>query len=455
MSLFGTDGVRGRANTELTADFALKLGAAAGTWVRANGGTRVVIGRDTRRSGSMLGAALSAGFCSAGVDVVTLGVAPTPLVSFAARSGGFSLGSVVSASHNPSQDNGIKFLGPDGGKLSTEQEREIESIFERSGCRVDSTIGMISPSQAWHGKYRSWLASFLPGGLAGTRVAIDCANGAAYDVAIQLLTDLGAEVVSIGNEPDGDNINRECGATFPQVVAECTVTNSAALGIAFDGDADRCVFSDEKGSLVNGDRFMAHWAIDAQARGELVPSVVVGTVMSNLGFESALRSHGIAFERTPVGDRNVAERMRELGAKIGGEQSGHIIFGELAPTGDGLLTMVQMLAILKRSNKPCSELPPLFDNWPQAMVNIMVDRKDGWDEIPEINRAIRAAEEATRGTGRVVVRASGTQPMIRVMVEAREAVLRDQVLESVVESIETQLSGKAGRRIELTNALGD
>ncbi|MCW5947391.1 MAG: phosphoglucosamine mutase [Fimbriimonadales bacterium] len=455
MSLFGTDGVRGRANTELTADFAIKLGAAAGTWVRASGGTRVVIGRDTRRSGSMLGAALSAGFCSAGVDVVTLGVAPTPLVSFAARSGGFALGSVVSASHNPSEDNGIKFLGSDGGKLSTEQEREIESILETNSSRADSTIGMISSSQTWHAKYRSWLAGFLPGGLAGTKVAIDCANGAAYDIAPQLLADLGAEVVPIGTEPDGDNINRECGATFPQVVAVCTLRNSASLGIAFDGDADRCVFSDEKGNLVNGDRFMAYWAIDAQARGQLVPSVVVGTVMSNLGFESALRSHGIAFERTPVGDRNVAERMRELGAKIGGEQSGHIIFGEMAPTGDGLLTMVQMLAILKRSNKPCSELPPLFDNWPQAMVNIMVDRKDGWDENPEINRAIRAAEEATRGSGRVVVRASGTQPMIRVMVEAREAVLRDQVLESVVESIETQLSGTAGRRIELTNALGD
>jgi phosphoglucosamine mutase len=403
----------------------------------------------------MLGAALAAGFCSTGVDVVTLGVAPTPLVSFAARTGGFALGSVVSASHNPSQDNGIKFLGLDGGKLSRDQEQEIESIFKSNGCILDSTIGTISPSQSWHLKYRSWLGGFLPGGLQGTKVAIDCANGAAYDIAPKLLTDLGAEVLVIGVEPDGNNINFECGATYPQAIADCTVKNSAALGVAFDGDADRCVFSDEKGNLVNGDRFMAQWAMDAKSRGELAPCVVVGTVMSNLGFESALRSNGIAFERASVGDRNVIERMRELGAKIGGEQSGHIIFSDLTPTGDGLLTMVQMLALLERSKKPCSELPPLFNNWPQAMVNIMVDCKEGWDASPEINQAIRAAEEATRGSGRIVVRASGTQPMIRVMVEAKDIVLRDQVLESVVESIEAQLGGKASRRIELTHALGD
>lgn len=455
MSLFGTDGVRGVANADLTPEFAVRLGAAAGEWLLNRGRRRVVIGRDTRRSGPMLGAALASGLASKGMEVTTLGIAPTPAVSFAVRAGSFDLAAVISASHNPAKDNGIKFLGSDGAKLTPSDELQIEETFN-AGAKVSSPqIGWIESDSSWISRYTEWLLSIHQERLDGLKIAVDCANGAAYRIAPEILNILGAETISVGVEPDGANINDKCGATNPTHISQIVTTNKCDVGVAFDGDADRCVFTDEHGDLINGDRVMACWAIDAMARGELDPKVVVGTVMSNLGFEHALRENGIALERTPVGDRNVAKKMKELGAKIGGEQSGHIIFSDFVPTGDGLLTMLQMLVVLKRARVPASQLPPVFENWPQAMVNVHVERKNGWERIEAIRVALSAGEESLIGRGRLLVRASGTQPMIRVMVESRDQDLRDQVLDHLVRTIENELRGRAGERIELTNALGD
>ncbi len=455
MSLFGTDGVRGVANVQLTPDFALRLGSAAGTWCRQTNGSRVVIGMDTRRSGSMLSSALGAGFCSAGINVTTLGVAPTPTVSFAARCGGYDLAAVVSASHNPAEDNGIKFLGPDGGKLSIDDEREIERLVGAPTSATGAAIGNIEADASWADRYALWLSEHLPGRLDGLRVAVDCANGAAYAVAPKLLGGLGAQVSCVGTQPDGDNINASCGATHPNVVSELTLANSCDIGVSFDGDADRCVFCDEAGRLINGDRFMAYWALDALKNERLEPPVVVGTVMSNMGFEAALTSHGVRFERTSVGDRNVAARMDELSAKIGGEQSGHIILREFAPTGDGMLTMIEMLRLLQAAGCKASELEPRFENWPQVMVNVHVDATDAWEKDANVSDSIQAARRKLGENGRIVVRASGTQPMVRVMVEATSSKDRDEALELIVDTLARELGGKPGRRIELTHALGD
>lgn len=455
MTLFGTDGVRGVANEELTGEFALRLGRAASAWLQHRGGNRVVIGRDTRRSGPMLEAALAAGFASRGVEVTSLGIAPTPAVSFAAREGQFHLAAVVSASHNPAKDNGIKFLGPDGAKLSQSDEQEIETAFHRNSFPRAADVGWVRNDATLLSSYSDWLCSIAREKLDGLRIAVDCANGAACEIAPEVLKRLGATTICVGIEPDGDNINYNCGATCPECISQLVADNKCHIGVAFDGDADRCVFSDENGDLVNGDRVMACWALDQITRGALEPKTVVATVMSNLGFEQALREHGIAVERTPVGDRHIAERMKQLGAKIGGEQSGHIIFSDFAPTGDGLVTMIQMLSVLKRSRIPASQIPPRFENWPQAMVNVHVENKNGWEKNDAISKALSASERALTGRGRILVRASGTQPMIRVMVESQDRELRDRLLEDMVETITNELGGRPANKVELTNALGD
>ncbi|MGI8923149.1 MAG: phosphoglucosamine mutase [Fimbriimonadales bacterium] len=456
MSLFGTDGIRGVANKDLTPDLAVRLGRAAGTWLRNSGGGGAVIGRDTRKSGPMLGAALAAGFNSAGVDVTTLGVSPTPGVSFAVRtSDTFHLGAVVSASHNPAEDNGIKFLGHDGRKLTDTAETEIEALIDNLPSIAGDQVGALSQEPQLLSAYEFWLSDQLPERLDGLRIAVDCANGAASAIAPRLLRNLGAEVVSMFDQPDGTNINHECGATNPGMIQQLTVESNAALGIAFDGDADRCVFSDEGGKLINGDRLMGIWSAFWKNWDKLEPPIIVGTVMSNMGFERALEGLGITLERTGVGDRYVAERMAETGAKVGGEQSGHIIFSDLTPTGDGLLTALQLLRVLRKSGCAASELPPVFENWPQLLVNVRVPDRKVWQEAVEIHNlvAMRSGEFGERG--RIVVRPSGTQPMIRVMVEAEDSVQRDTVADEIVSRVQRDLGGQVQGRVDLTHALGD
>lgn len=449
MSLFGTDGIRGLANTRLSPDLAVRLGRAAGICLVLQGGSSVVIGRDTRRSGGMLGAALAAGFNSAGVDTVSLGVVPTPTISHAVRIGDrFDMGAVISASHNPAPDNGIKFLGHDGRKLTDEMEAAIEAEMTTEPSVTGSSLGLLKQDREPAEAYLQWLAGLLPERLDGFKLAVDCANGAAYELAPRLLQQLGAEIVAIGIEPDGDNINAQCGATNPGMIQQLTVEVGASLGIAFDGDADRCVFSDENGALINGDRTMGIWAAWHGA-----PSIV-GTVMSNMGFEKSLQELGIGFERTNVGDKYVARRMDEIGAKVGGEQSGHIIFSELTPTGDGLLTAIQMLRVLRLSGCAASELPPVFENWPQLLVNIGISDREAWNAASSLQDFVAAKQDDLDG-GRVVVRPSGTQPMIRVMVESKDRERRDRVTDEIVSRVVSELGGEIHGRVDLTNALGD
>ncbi|MDQ2987151.1 MAG: phosphoglucosamine mutase [Armatimonadota bacterium] len=449
MSLFGTDGIRGLANTKLSPDLALRLGRAAGICLAREGGKRAVIGRDTRRSGGMLGAGLAAGFNSAGIETVSLGVVPTPTVSHAVRTTAeFQMGAVISASHNPAADNGIKFLGHDGRKLTDEVEAAIEAEMDSAPTVVGHEVGLLKQDRQPAEVYLQWLAGLLPERLDGFKVAVDCANGAAYELAPRLLRQLGAEIVAIGTDPDGDNINSECGATNPGMIQQLTLEVGASIGVAFDGDADRCVFSDEKGVLINGDRTMGIWAAWHGA------PCIVGTVMSNMGFEKSLDDLGIAFERTDVGDKYVARRMQELGAKIGGEQSGHLIFSEWTPTGDGLLTAIQMLRVLRLSGCAASELPPVFENWPQLLVNVALSDKDAWKQAVSLHKYIEDQQQQLDG-GRVVVRPSGTQPMIRVMVESQDRAKRDAVADQVVSRVVSELGGHVQGRVDLTDALGD
>lgn len=452
--LFGTDGVRGVANAKLTPELAFQIGQSAGRRLSDLGqARRVAIGRDTRRSGPMLGAALGAGFCSVGVDVVALGVVPTGCISYLVRTGDYGLGAVISASHNPAPDNGIKLIGHDGRKVEDSFEEEVEALL---GVAPDprptrGDVGYLETSREEVDRYVDYLVSLAPEGLSGLEVAVDGANGAAYAMGVDVLRRLGATVVATGDSPDGMNINEEGGATKPETIQRLTQESGATVGIAFDGDADRAVFSDDQGRLINGDRTMAIWA----AARDLEPPVVVGTVMSNMGFERYLAGRGIRLERAAVGDKYVAAKLRELGGKVGGEQSGHLIFPELGPTGDGLITAIELLNTLKAAGRSAASFVADFDNTPQLLVNVEVAVKEGWDSAPRVLEAIGSAEEALAGRGRVNVRASGTQPMIRVMVEADDLALRDRHAEAIVSALLGEQGGRIYSQVDLTHALGD
>ena len=454
---FGTDGVRGVANEELTPELAFSIGQAAGVWLSSIGGPkRVAMGRDTRRSGPMLGAALASGFCSVGVDVVALGVVPTGCVSFVARTGEFGMGAVISASHNPAPDNGIKLMGHDGRKLPESVEEEIESLMSSPAPRpVGGEVGGLVTDRTEVGRYVTFLESLVPERLDGLRVALDAAHGAAYEIGPTVFGALGAELDCIGVAPDGMNINHECGATRPEAVQSFTASCGADLGVAFDGDADRAVFADDKGRLINGDRTMAIWCAHWSQGGAMDPAIVVGTVMSNTGFERYMASRGVRLDRTPVGDKHVSARLLETGAKVGGEQSGHIIFPEHGPTGDGLVTALEVLRVLKREGRPASEFYGDYESWPQLLVNVRVRDQRGWSDLPAIAKALGEAESRLVGRGRTVVRASGTQPMVRVMVEADECALRDAAAEEIVGALRRELAGEVYSRVDLTHALGD
>ena len=447
--LFGTDGIRGTANREpMTADMALKLGMAAGyTFTRGDHRHTVVIGKDTRLSGYMLEPALTAGFISVGMDVVLVGPIPTPGIAILTRSLRCDLGVMLSASHNPFHDNGIKLFGPDGFKLSDSIEAEIESLIDNGldGLRVDTDkLGRARRLDNGRGasRYIEYVKNTFPRHLRldGLKVVIDCANGAAYKVAPAALWELGAEVVPLGVEPNGFNINKNGGSLFPDHMAQAVKDTNAHLGLALDGDADRVVVCDETGTVIDGDQIMAAIATRWKATGELEGKGIVATVMSNLGLERYLQGIDLNLDRTQVGDRYVSERMEEGGFNLGGEQSGHIILGRHATTGDGLMAGLQLLAILIESGQPASEVLRLFEPVPQVLGNIRLSEGKTAERVLEtapVKDAITAAEARLNAGGRLLIRKSGTEPLIRVMAEGDDAEQIGAVVREVVSVIET------------------
>ncbi len=439
---FGTDGIRGRANSEpVTATTSLRLALAAGAeFTRGDHRHRVVIGKDTRLSGYMLEPALTAGFVAMGMDVILLGPLPTPAVAMLTRSLRADLGVMISASHNPYEDNGIKLFGPDGYKLSDEVEARIESLMgktETLTLAASADLGRAQRLGDAVGRYTEHVKRSFPRDLtlSGLKIVVDCAHGAAYRVAPTVLWELGAEVVSVGVSPDGTNINAHCGAVAPAALQKSVVAEHADLGIALDGDADRLILVDERGQIIDGDQMMALVARSWQAEGRLAGGGVVATVMSNLGLERYLGGIGLSLLRTPVGDRYVVERMRSDGFNVGGEQSGHIILADYGTTGDGLVAALQVLAVIVRAGKAASESGRLFRPYPQLLKNL---RHNGGQPLKDakVQTAIRAAEAALGTQGRLVIRNSGTEPVIRIMAEAEDEALVGRVVAEVAEAIE-------------------
>jgi phosphoglucosamine mutase len=437
---FGTDGIRGTTNAEpMTAQTALRVGMAAGAhFLRGDHRHRVVIGKDTRLSGYMMESAMVAGFTSAGMDVVLLGPMPTPAVAMLTRSMRADLGVMISASHNPFADNGIKLFGPDGYKLSDEAEQAIEKRIE-DGPRLAKAaeIGRARRIDDARGRYIQFAKDTFPEHLRldGLKVVVDCANGAAYHVAPETLWELGAEVIPLGIAPDGLNINDECGSTHPRLLQETVVASGADIGLALDGDADRLIVSDEKGHLVDGDQLMALIALGLKARGTLKGGAVVATVMSNLGLERKLDEAGLRLIRTQVGDRYVLEEMRRTGCNVGGEQSGHIILADHATTGDGLVAGLQVLAALVEVKRPASELLRQFEPLPQLLKNVRFNGGAPLDD-ERVKARIAAAETELAGHGRLLIRKSGTEPLIRVMAEGDDPAVVERVVDDICQAVQ-------------------
>ena len=442
--LFGTDGVRGIANVEpMTAETALRLAEAAAAYFRRGDHRhRVVIGKDTRLSGYLIEPALTAGFISMGMDVFLVGPMPTPALAMLTRAMRCDLGVVISASHNPFEDNGIKLFGPDGYKLSDEIEMEIERRMEHGVPEraPSAKLGRAQRLDDAPGRYIEFVKRSFPNGLRldGLKIAIDCANGAAYKVAPTVLFELGANVVPLGVSPDGLNINRHCGATAPDMLREQTVAHGCDLGIALDGDADRVVMVDEKGEVIDGDQLMALIGASWHEQGRLAGGGIVATVMSNLGLERYLKSKGLALARTAVGDRYVLEYMRGKGFNLGGEQSGHIILSDYASTGDGLIAALQVLAVLVAGKKPASAVTRLFAPVPQLLKSVRYDKTNGAKPLEHdgVKKAIAAAETRLAATGRLLIRKSGTEPVIRVMAEGDDAAMVKSVVEELCATIQ-------------------
>lgn len=437
---FGTDGIRGRANGVITPDLALRVGMAAGVaFRRGEDRHRVVIGKDTRLSGYMIETALVAGFTSVGMDVLLLGPMPTPAVAMLTRSMRADLGVMISASHNPFDDNGIKLFGPDGYKLSDAIELEIEHLIDSDMAALlapPMTMGRAKRIESVHARYIEFAKRTLPRNQSfeGIRVVVDCAHGAAYRVAPETLWELGCEVVTIGDKPDGFNINREVGSTSPEALMAKVREVRADIGIALDGDADRVLIVDEKGHLVDGDQLMAVVAESFKEDGRLARNGVVATVMSNLGLERHFQSMGMSLERTPVGDRYVLEHMRAHGFNVGGEQSGHIILSDYSTTGDGLVAALQVLAVVQRLGRPVSEVCHRFDPLPQILKNVRYKTGKPLDS-ESVRKAIEAAELKLASHGRLLIRPSGTEPVIRIMGEGDDRDLVESVVNDVVEAV--------------------
>ncbi len=440
--LFGTDGVRGQANTHpMTAEMALRLGAAAGRYFRRDGssGHRVVIGKDTRLSGYMFENALTAGLTSTGMNVLLLSPVPTPAVGMLTPSMRADLGIMISASHNPAVDNGIKLFGPDGYKLNDEVEAEIEAMMEADiPLAAAERIGRAKHVYDGRFRYNERVKSTFPSNLRldGLKIVCDCANGAAYRTAPEVLWELGAEVIPLGVEPNGLNINLGCGSTEPQAAAAKIRETGADVGICLDGDADRVILIDETGAIADGDQIMALFANRWAQEGRLNGHTLAATVMSNLGLERYLADNAIRLHRTPVGDRYVVEAMRAHGLNLGGEQSGHIVMTDYATTGDGLIAGLQFLAEMVRTGQPASRLAKSFEKVPQLLKNVRYGAGATPLDTPQVQAAIAAGEARLTGAGRLLIRKSGTEPLIRVMAEAEDEALMRGVVDDIVGAVE-------------------
>ena len=445
--LFGTDGIRGVANREpMTPETMVKVGRAAAHLLKGSTARpAIVIGKDTRLTGYMLETALTAGITSMGVDVLLVGPLPTPGIAFITRSLRADAGVVISASHNPYDDNGVKFFSGDGLKLPDALEEKIEELIfsgEIDGIRAaPREIGKAYRINDAVGRYIEFAKNSFPKGmtLKGMRLVVDCANGAAYKVSPTILKELNAEVVPLNVQPDGTNINKACGSLHPEALRRAVIRHKADAGFAHDGDADRVIFVDERGEVVGGDQVLALCALDMKRDGRLRDETVVATVMSNVGLEMAMREAGIKVVRTPVGDRYVLEEMLANRYTLGGEQSGHVIFLDHNTTGDGIVTALQVLAIMRKHGKALSELAACMTSCPQVLVNVEVRRRSAMEDLPRVQEVIRSAEARLGKTGRVLVRFSGTEPVARVMVEGQESKTIDALAREIARAIEKEL----------------
>ncbi len=447
---FGTDGIRGEANKELTVELALKLGYALGYTLKKQypdkKRIRVIMGSDTRRSGYMLRSALTAGLNSMGINIDFVGVIPTPGVAYLTEKSTAKAGIMISASHNPAKDNGIKIFWEDGYKLPDEVELEIEKLMDNveeitKNPIAGDEVGRFTYAEDEYYLYRDHVISTVNGDFSGMKIILDAANGSAYRVAKEVFLALGAEIVVINDAPNGKNINVKCGSTHPEILSKVVMGYEADLGLAFDGDADRLIAVDKHGNIVDGDKIIAVLALGMKNKGKLKNNEVVTTVMSNMGFESYLSDKGIKLIRANVGDRYVLEKMKELGVNIGGEQSGHIILSDFGTTGDGVLTSVKLVEAIRDSGKALDELVKEIVDWPQLLINVKVDnsKKTLWNKNEVIVKFIEEKELEMAGLGRVLVRTSGTEPIVRVMVEGNESVVVDRVAKEIAAVVEKEL----------------
>lgn len=444
--LFGTDGVRGEANIDLTPELAYRLGRAATIFFGEHEDKQptLLIGRDTRISGQMFEAALAAGICSAGGRALLIGVVPTPAIAYLTKMLGAQAGIVISASHNPFMDNGIKFFGSNGYKLPDDVEDQLEKrvhaieegtkLFRPTGEK----IGVIENGLHYLNDYIEYVIDTVQDDFKGMKIVLDCANGAAYEAMPRVLKSFGAEVIVMHNEPNGININKNCGSTHIDNLKQAVLENKADIGIAHDGDADRCLAVDETGELIDGDKILVICALEMMAEKRLKDNTVVSTVMANIGFHKAIKEAGGHVEVTKVGDRYVLENMLANGYSLGGEQSGHIIFPEYSTTGDGLITALQLIASIRRSGKTASQMAGLMKTYPQLLVNVRVKSKDGWEDNAQIKAAIMAGDDELGENGRILVRPSGTEPLIRVMAEGPDQNQLDSICQRIADVIKKE-----------------
>lgn len=448
---FGTDGVRGEANRELTAELAMKLGYALGYYLKKKNPDKkkikVIMGSDTRISGYMLRSALTAGLNAMGINIDFVGVIPTPGVAFITQSKGAEAGIMISASHNPAKDNGIKIFGKDGCKLPDEIELELEGYIDNYNELIKDAlpgdeVGKFKYAEDDYFLYRDHLKSVVKGDFNGMKIIIDAANGSAYRAAKDVFQSLGAEIVIINDVPNGKNINVKCGSTHPEILSKVVVGYEADLGLAYDGDADRLIAVDRYGKIVDGDKIIATLAVDMKKKNVLVNNRVVTTVMSNMGLESFLNDNGIVLVRANVGDRYVLEKMKSQGLNIGGEQSGHIILLDYGTTGDGIQSSLKLVEVIRDSGKTLDELVDVIPEWPQILINVRVDntKKNLWDKNENIVSFIKEKEKIMGNKGRVLVRTSGTEPIVRVMVEGKEAEEVKKIAEEIAEVVKTELA---------------